>query len=125
MAQQVTIKSSRSYSIQVLRRKLLQPRPGTAEPRHDYEVIFTTRADVTTRSGLSEFAQVSVKGQAVSHTFAIRFTSLIDQIDTRCFVRGARGDLYRVLSVDNVGLRDREIKIHCSDQGLETVEAAR
>ena len=58
MSSDVGIKIQRNYTIQIVRRKLLPPKPGSAEPRHTYTEVFTTRADVTSRTGASEFASV-------------------------------------------------------------------
>lgn len=116
-------KISRSFSIQVVRRKLVAPRPGSAEPRHEYTPVFTVRSDVKTRSGATEFSRVDINGKAATHTFSIRYTTI--PFDVRDRVRSADGSLYQILSVENVDNNDRELRIHCSNQGDETVEAAR
>ena len=117
------ITSSKIFTVFVMRRMLLPSLPGSAEPRHDYTTVLTTRAAVKSRQGATEFAAVDIKGVAVTHTFTIRYTNI--RIDVRDRLRDARGQLYQILSVENVDLRDRDMRIHCSNQGLETVEAAR
>lgn len=123
MARGIPITVGRSYTIQVCERHLLPPLPGSAEPRHTHVPIFTTRANVTTRGGASEFAAVDINGRKVTHTFAIRFTTLTP--DVRHVVRDARGQLYQILAVENKNNVDREYLLHCANQGDETQEAAR
>lgn len=113
----------RRYTIEVIRPKMLPPAVGSAEPRREYAVVFTTRANVKTMAGKSEFAQVEIKGQRVTHVFSIRYTTL--QFDVRDLVRSADGSLYKILSIDDVELHNRELKISCVSQGDETVEGAR
>lgn len=110
-------------TVQILRRDLLAPAPGTAEPRHGYTPILTTRADVKSHGGVNQFAQVEVDGKPVTHTFFIRYTTI--PFDARDRLRDVRGKLYRILKVDNVDLDNVVIKISASDQGLEDVAAAR
>lgn len=114
--------SDKVVSIQVVRRALRSPRPGLAEPRHEYTPVITARASVKTRSGLSEFAQVEINGNKVTHTFSIRWTSI--PFDTRDRIRDARGALYQILQVDNVDLGNKEIRIHAAATGSETQVAA-
>lgn len=109
-------------TIQVVRRSLVAPLPGRAEPRHDYAVVFTTRAKVKS-SGLSEFAQINVGGDAVTHTFTIRYTTL--PFDTRDRIRTVDGALHRILRVDNVDYANEWIVVQTTRQGIEDVEAAR
>ena len=123
MSSDVGIKIQRNYTIQIVRRKLLPPKPGSAEPRHTYTEVFTTRADVTSRTGASECASVDVNGKAATHTFAIRYTTI--PFDIRDRLRTAEGALYQILSVEDKNLANREIRIHCATQGEETTEAAR
>ena len=121
MAVGITI--SRRYTIEVIRPSLLSPLPGSAEPRRVYTKLFTTRANVKSLQGKSEFAQVDIKGTRVTHQFSIRYTTI--PFDVRDMVRDATGALFQILSVDDVDLANREIKISCASQGAETVEAAR
>ncbi len=115
--------SPKHVTITVQRRALLPPEPGSAAARHEYTDVFTTRAEVTSRSGKSEWAQVDIDGKKASHTFTIRFTTI--EFDVRDRVRDATGALFQILSVENVDLRRREMKIHCSSQGSDDVAAAR
>lgn len=110
-------------SIQVVRRDLRVPSPGSAEPRHAYAVILTTRAQVKSRTGATEFSRVDINGKQSTHTFTIRWTSL--PFDVRHRVRDARGQLFQILSVENVDLGNEWMRIHCSNQGSDEVEAAR
>ena len=116
-------KIDRRYTIEVVEAKLLSPLPGSAEPRRDYEILFTTRADVKTMAGKSEFAQVDIKGERVTHVFSIRYTTI--PFDARCLVRDAVGSLYKILSVDDVELANREYKISCASLGNQDIAAAR
>jgi hypothetical protein len=115
------ITSSKDVTVYVVKRKLLPAAPGSAEPRHEYETILTTRASVKSRQGASEFASVDINGKSVTHTFTIRYSH--KPIDVRCRVRTATGHLFAILSVENVDLGNRDMRLHCSNQGLETVEA--
>jgi Phage head-tail joining protein len=118
----VDIKIHRAYTIQVQQRELIQV-PGTAEPKHVYSTLFTTRADVKTKGGQSEFARVDINGKTVTHTFGIRYTTI--PFDTRHRLRDARGQLYQILKVEDVDMANRELRIYCASQGNENVEAAR
>lgn len=123
MAKPVPVTVYRSFSIEVVRRKLLSPAPHSAEPRHTFTRVFVTRANAKTRSGVAEVAQVQINGKRVTHTFAIRYTTI--PFDVQDHVRDARGILYAILTVENKDEADRELLIHCAEQGAETVEAAR
>lgn len=116
-------KAYRSFTIHVETRVTRTPAPGSAEPRHRYEHKFTTRADPKSHSGVSEFAKVSVKDTAVTHTFAINYTNL--KFDIRDRIRDARGNLYQILKVENVDNADIELRIFCAETGDKHVEAAR
>lgn len=122
MARQTTY-GSQNVSVQILRRELMQPLPGSAEPRWDYTVLFTTRAQVTTKAGKSEFAQVVVDDQKASHIFKIRYTTI--QFDVRHRVRDALGGLYKILSIDNENMQNRWLIITATATGDEDREAAR
>lgn len=110
-------------SVQVMRRDWAPPLPGSAEPRHTYRPILTTRAKVQTMAGTRDFAGVTVNGKAVSHVFTIRYTTVL--FDVRDRLRDASGRLYQILSVSNTDLENKVTRIHCSDQGDERLEAAR
>lgn len=113
----------RNVTVQIVRRSLASPAPGSSEPRHPYAVLFTTRAKVKTHSGLSEFARVEIGGRQVTHTFGIRFTTI--PFDTRDRVRDVGGRLYQILRVDDVDEQGHELALRCAAVGSETVEAAR
>ena len=113
----------RDYTIQIMDRKLVPPKPGSAEPRHTLTALFTTRANVSTRGGVAEFASVDINGRKPSHTFDIRWTPI--PFDVRNFVRDARGQLFSILAIENKDLADRTILIHCANSGDENTEAAR
>lgn len=123
MAKGVGITVYRNFSIEVVTRTLKTSRPGSAEPRHAFTRKFVTRANPKTRGGVAEIAAVEINGKRVTHTFAIRFTTI--PFDVQDYVRDARGTLYAILAVENKDEADRELLIHCAEQGAETVEAAR
>lgn len=123
MPQQKGIISPKRITIQVVRRSLLPPAPGTAWSRHDYVPIFTTRAEVKSRMGSNQYAQIDIDGTKATHTFTIRFTTI--PFDTRDRVRDATGQMWQILSIENVDLSRREMKIHCANQGSEDVVPAR
>lgn len=113
-----------NVSIEVVARTLLTPTAGTrGEPKHSFSRLFLTRAAVKTRSGSSEFSSIEIKGERVTHTFTIRYVSL--PFDVRHWVRDARGQLYKILSVENVDLGNDWLRIHAANSGVETAEAAR
>jgi head-tail adaptor len=113
---------SMDITMQIMRRDLLQPVPGSAEPRHSYTPILTTRAAVTTMAGTTEFSRVDINGTRVTHRFTIRYTTI--PFDVRNRIRDARGKLYQILSVSNVDLANKLMHIHCANIGDETVAAA-
>lgn len=117
------ITSPKRITVQVMRRSLLPPAPGEAAPRHDYIPVLTTRAEVKSRVGSSEWGQVDIGGKKATHTFTIRFTTV--QFDVRDRLRDATGQLWQILSIENADLGRRDMKIHCSNQGFEDVPAAR
>lgn len=110
-------------TIQIVRRSMLQPLPGRAEPRHDYAVVLTTRASVQSMLGANAFAQVIVGNRVASHTFTIRYTTI--EFDSRDRVRDATGELFQILSVENAGLGRKWMVIRCAEVGDEDREAAR
>ena len=65
----------------------------------------------------------AINGQTASHVFTIRYTKI--EFDTRHRVRDALGNLYRILSVDNVDLQNRWLRINALMTGDEDREAAR
>ncbi len=115
--------SPKITTISVVRRSLLAPDPGKAGARHGYTTVFTTRAEVKSRSGSSEWAQVDIDGKKVSDTFVIRYTTIA--FDARDRVRDATGHIWQILAIEHVDLGRREMKLHCSNQGAEDVLAAR
>lgn len=122
MAKKPTL-GQQQVTVQIVRRDLLQPVPGSAEPRHDYTVLFTTRASVQSKTGVSPFAQVMVGNELATHVFTIRYTTI--PFDIRCRLRDAVGTLYRILSIDNVDLGNITYRINCAMAGADSVEAAR
>lgn len=114
--------STKTVTVQVVRRQLLAPALGLGEARHDYTVLFTTRAEVRSSGGTKEWGEVEINGQKATHIFTIRYTTIA--FDVRERIRDARGKLYQILSVDNVDLGNRELKIMAAYQGAETAPAA-
>lgn len=110
-----------NVSVQIVRRDLLPPAPGSAEPRHDYAVKLTTRAEAKSKQGTNEFAAVDINGKRSTHSFTIRYTTIM--IDVRDRVRDARGQLYQILAVENVDLGNRLYRLHCANIGQEDTEA--
>lgn len=114
--------SSKTYGIEVVRRSLRPPAPGSAEARFDYTRVFGTRAEVKTRSGTSEFGRIEFGGKTVTHTFTIRWTSI--PFDTRDRVRNAAGQLWQILHVEDVDLKRIDLRIHCANIGADDLAAA-
>lgn len=109
-------------TIQVVRRTLESARPGSAEPQHSYAVRLTTRASVKSKMGANSFSQIVIDGRAASHIFEIRFTTI--PFDTRDRVRDVYGNMYRIISVENVDLSNKRLRIYAAEVGAEDVEAA-
>lgn len=118
----VAHKIQRAYTIEVVRRALIASVPGSAEPRHGYVRVLQTRADVR-MSPVNEVAQVVIGGTKASHTFSIRYTTI--PFDSRDRIRTPNGRLFQILSVENVELANRELRIICASQGDEGQDAAR
>lgn len=123
MAGKKGIVSPKTVTVQVVRRHLLPPSPGTAAPLHSYTPVLTTRAEVKSRAGATEWGQVDIDGKKATHTFTIRFTTV--PFDARDRIRDATGQIYQILTIENVDLGRREMRIHCASQGDEGVPAAR
>jgi len=104
-------------AITIERRTLDNAAPGSAEPVHTYAVVFAARAEIKTKSGVSEFNRVEINGLRVSHAITIRHTSIA--FDIRDRVRDAAGNLYTILAVENVDERDDWLKLHCAGQGSD------
>ena len=85
--------------------------------------MFHTRAKVKSAGLNSEWAKVDIAGKRPTHTFTIRYTTI--PFDARDRVRTVDGHLYQILNIDNVDLANREIGIVVSNQGDESMEAAR
>ena len=109
-------------SITIERRSLDTPAPGSALPGHTYTTILTTRAKIKTKTGVSEWNQVSVGDKKSSHTITMKFTTL--EFDTRDRVKDGSGNLYEILAVENIDERDNWLNLHCSRKGNETRKAA-
>ncbi len=103
-------------------RQMLTPAPGTAGARYAYTQKFITRAAVKTM-GSSKWADVEIDGTKATHVFTIRYTSIA--FDVRDRLRTVDGTLFRILKIENVEFRNRELKITCAEVGLQDVEAAR
>lgn len=114
---------TRNYTIEIVRPALLPPLPGSAEPRREFTRVFTTRANVKSMGGKSEFSRVDIGGKLVTHKFSIRYTTI--PFDVRDMVRDARGALYSILKIDDVDLRNREFVLMCASQGSEEMAGAR
>ncbi len=110
------------YRITVERRSLGHGTPGSAEPRHSYATVLTARADVKTKAGSSQFNQVEIDGEKATHVMTIRHTTIA--IDARDRVRDVRGNLYKILSIENPEMRDDQLKLYCALTGHETRIAA-
>lgn len=115
-------KIQRQYTIEIVERSLLPSLPGSAEPVHGYSRILLTRADVR-MTPTAEVAQVVIGGTKATHTFSIRYTTLA--FDSRHRIRTPNGRLYQILSVEDVELANRELRIICAAQGDTDQEAAR
>lgn len=103
------------WTVQVVRRVTTTPQPFSAEAGHAYTPVLTTRAEVSTRQGVSEFNRVTIKDKVVTHVFTIRFTTI--PFDVRDRLRDAVGTLYEILSVEHVAHGRRWMKIHCAQAG--------
>lgn len=117
------ITSPKIVTVSVVRRALLTPEPGSAEARHEYETVFTTRAEVRTTSGSASWANLEIDGKKPSHRFTIRYTRI--PFDVRDRLRDATGVLYQILNISNISLGNREFEILAAAQGTDQIPAAR
>lgn len=114
---------SRSVSIQIVRRVLTPPEPGSAAATHEYTPVTSpVRAAVKT-TGYKGYSDVVIDGKKVTHIFELRWTTI--PIDVRDRLRDALGVLYQILAVDHVGEGRRSLKLMCCRSGAETVASVR
>lgn len=110
------------HRITVERRALLSPLPGSAEAQYDYTTVFSAKAEIKTKQGTSLYNQVEIDGKKVSHVLTIRYTSTA--FDIRDRVRDGSGNLYAILSIEDVDNYHDWMRLYCALQGAETREAA-
>lgn len=110
------------HGIEIVRRSLVSAAPGTAEPAHEYVPVFATRAQIKTKSGVSQWNRVEIDGKSVTHTMTIRYTPI--SFDVRDRVR-AGGELFAILAIENVDEANDWLRLHCALAGAETAAAAR
>lgn len=110
------------HRVTVERRSLDAPIPGSAEAGHTYTVVLTTRAEIKTKQGVSEFNRVEINGTRVSHVMTIRATTVA--IDIRDRVRDSAGNLYAILSVEDIDQAGDFFKLYCARQGADTRSAS-
>ena len=113
--------SDKRVTMHLVRRSLLQPSPGSAEPRHAYAPVFATRAAVKTMSGTNEWNTVVIDTKLVTHLWTMRFTRL--PFDSRDRIKDAEGNYYQILKVENPDLANRELKIYTAKIGSEDAPA--
>jgi hypothetical protein len=83
-----------------------------------YSTVLTTRAAIETKMGVSQFNEVEINGEKASHVMTIRHTTI--EFDIRDRVRDVRGNLYRILSIDNKGEWGDFLTLYCALIGDET-----
>jgi hypothetical protein len=110
------------HRITVERRALLSALPGSAEVRHDYTTVLSAKAEIKTKQGTSLYNSVEINGKKVSHVITIRYTSTA--FDIRDRVRDGSGNLYAILSIEDVDNYHDWMRLYCALQGAETREAA-
>lgn len=113
---------SMRHRISVIRRELGAPAHGSAEASYTPTTLLTTRAQIETKGGTTEFNRVVIDGQNVSHVFTIRHTSVA--LDSRNMIEDAAGNLYRILKVENPNEFNDYLKLYCVRSGEETRKAA-
>jgi Phage head-tail joining protein len=104
------------WSIQVVRRVMVTPLPFQADVDHTYTPVITVRADCDTSKGVQNFNRVNTD-MAATHVFTIRYTTI--PFDIRDRVRDSLGNLYTILSVENVKEGRMWLKIVCALAGKE------
>jgi Phage head-tail joining protein len=112
----MTSLGSMRWSIEVVRRVITGPLPFEGSVGHTYTPIITTRAACDTSKGVTEFNRVNVEGTA-THVFTIRFTTI--PFDIRDRVRDTLGNLYMILSIENVNEARQWFKITCARTGKD------
>lgn len=108
------------WSIEICRRVTITPLPFSAEADHVYKPVITTRAECDTERGVENFNQVNT-GSTATHMFTIRYTTI--PFDKRDRVRDSLGNLYTILSVENVNEARMWFKIACTMAGSSTRES--
>lgn len=113
--------SDKTTTMHVLRRALVPPTPGMAEPRHDYSPVFAVKAKVKTYSGTTEWNTVAVDGKQVTHVWEIRFHRI--PFDVRDRVRDGEDRYYQILKIENVDLANRTLKVFTARIGDSNIPA--
>jgi hypothetical protein len=103
--------------INMIHRTLMSAEPGLAEPEHTYDTLWSTKANIKTKGGSSQFSRVEIDGTKVSHVVTIKYTSL--EIDIRNRIRDGKGTLYSILAVENVDEANQWIRMYCAVAGAE------
>lgn len=109
--------------IAIVRRTLDAAAPGSAEPLHSYTTVLSPRANIKTKASASEWNRVVIAGNAVSHVVTIRWTGIA--FDARDRVRDGAGNLYDILSIENVNEEGSWMRLYCRKAGSEDRKAAR
>jgi SPP1 family predicted phage head-tail adaptor len=108
------------WTIRVERRRMVPPDPHQGHATHAYAPVLTTRAHCKTMSGVSQFSQVVIGGESVTHEFTIRYTTI--PIDVRDRVRDTVGSIYKILSVTPMDEGRQWMSLQCAKLGAAAAE---
>lgn len=102
------------WTVQVVRRVMNAPAPFSAEVDHTYTPVLTTRAKMETKQGVNEFNRVTIGDQTVTHTFTMRYSTIV--IDGRDRLKDTLGNLFAILAVETP-VWGRWTVLHCEQIG--------
>lgn len=108
--------------IEIGKRRILPPAPGTGNARNVFVTLATVNAKVETTEGVKEANAVYVGDERITHRFLIRYTAAA--FDGQAQVRDSDGELYRIIRVENINEEDRWLRLNCVRAGNESAAAA-
>lgn len=114
---------SMRHRIKIVRRVLGTSSHYSAEPVYTRTIVLTTRAQIKTKGGTTEFNRINVDGSEVSHVFTIRAPRSL-RVDSRDQVEDAAGNLYAILRVEDENEFGENLIIYAARWGEKQREAA-
>lgn len=113
-----TCLGSMNRRVTIVRRTAVAAQSDSAEPVITYADVFSVRAHIKTNGGANEWSRVRVGEIDASHTFTIRHTTVA--FDARDRIKDGAGNLYKILTIDDVDEQGREFKIQAARVGEQS-----